>query len=881
MRQGRRDPEKLLQRVQEEERQEKRGKLKIYLGAAPGVGKTHTMLHDAIEKRGQGLDVVVGVAESHGRTEINALLNKLEILPRQVVEYRGTKLVEFDLDAALKRHPALILIDEMAHTNAPNLRHNKRWQDIKEILDRGIDVYTTLNVQHIESLIDVVGQIVHARIQESVPDFMIEMAETIELVDLPPEDLLKRLKEGKVYFSEQAQLATEHFFRKGNLIALREIALRVTAERVGAQVLLYRQGEGISHIWPTKEKLLVCVGPGLESPKVIRAARRMATSLQTEWMAVHVDRPQYSDKERNGAIQNLRLAEQLGAQTCTLTGFDIVKGIIDYARMQNVTTIVMWKGLRSRWRGLLMSSLADDLVRRSGEIDVYIVTGDAPRQSGEKISQQRSLIPWGAYALAVGIVGAVTGINLSLLEFLRSGSILLMYLLGVMVVALLGRTGPSILASFLSVAAYDYFFISPDYSFVIPDLQLFFTLIVMLVVTQVISYLMILTRRQTDSARTIERHTASLHALSRKLANSRSKEKLLEIAVQYIGEMFKSEVIIFLITNGVLAVRARFKTAEVISEKEQSVAQWAYELGQSAGRGTDTLPFSEAIYIPLLASEGPMGVLRVRPLQSDRLISPEQMHLLESCANQIALSLEVDRLQEEARVSQLQIETDKVRKVLMQSVSHDLRTPLAVIMKTAHTLMKGNESLTAEKIKKLSREIYSEADQLNRLIHNLLQMTYLEAEAISLQKEGCNLEAFVSKILKEMSKKLRKKPVQLHIPADFPSVPMDAVFMQEVFINLIDNAIKFTPLSSPIEIIAKMEKREIIISIEDAGPGLLPDEVNKLFEKFYRGRMLTTERGLGLGLAICQSIVKAHGGKMWAENRKQGGAAFYFSLPLY
>lgn len=877
---GRRDPEKLLQRVQEQERQEKRGKLKIYLGAAPGVGKTHTMLIDAAEKLSQGTDIVVGVAESHGRTEINSLLQKFEILPRLSIDYRGTKIEEFDIDGALKRKPGLILIDEMAHTNAPNLRHAKRWQDIKELLDRGIDVYTTLNVQHVDSLNDVVGQIIHAKVKETVPDFMIEMAETIELIDLPPEDLLKRLKEGKVYFPKQAQLATEHFFQKGNLIALREIALRLTAERVGAQVLLYRQGRGISYIWPTKEKLLVCVGTGQESQKVIRATSRLASNLQTDWLAVHVELPHYSEQQRNTAIQSLRLAEQLGAETAVLTGFDVVKEVIDFARSQNVTTIVIWKRMRSRLKTLMFRSLADDLVRRSGEIDVYIVAGEAVKAPAEKIPTEQHKIPWKVYLISIGMVALVTALNITFFQYLHAGSIIMVYLLGVTGIALFGETGPSILASILSVASYDLFFVKPFYKHGIFDIQVIFNLLVMLLVTQVISHLTISIRRQAVMARTNERHTAALHTLSKQLASTRGVDKLLEIASHYIGDIFDAEIMFFLPDNGRLEVRSRYKTEEVLNAKELSVAQWVYELGQVAGRGTDTLPFSDSIYVPLLASQGAIGVIRVHMVKENQLMTPAQLRLLEAFAHQIALTLEVDRLQEEARKSQLQFATDNVRRALLQSVSHDLRTPLVAVMGAATTL-EVSEKLGPKKIKKLGKEIYTETEHVNRLINNLLQMTYLEAESITLQTEMHSMPDFVNQLIEELKIKLGARVVHIHISNDLPKVPFDSTLMQEVFNNLIDNAIKFTPAESPIDISAHVEKDEMIVSVQDSGPGIMADEVNLLFEKFYRGRMLNTERGLGLGLAICQGIIKAHGGRIWAENRKEGGALFSFSIPLY
>lgn len=878
------DPEKLLQQVQAQEREEKRGKLKIYLGAAPGVGKTFTMLQDAHEKRTQGLDIVVGIVEAHGRQEITNLLKGLEILPRQTIEYRGTQATEFDLDAALKRSPAVILVDEFAHTNVPGLRHGKRWQDIRELLDCGIDVYTTLNVQHIESLNDIVSQIVQTRIKETVPDSMLDMADTIELVDLPPEDLIKRLQEGKVYIPAQAELAVENFFRKGNLIALRELALRITAERVEAQVLLYRQGQGIKKIWPTKEKILVCVGSGPESNKIIRAARRMATSLHADWIAVHVDTPRLhlSEEQRNNAIQNLRLAEQLGAETRLLTGTDVVNEIMEFAREQNATKIVVWKRINSKFKSIFFSSLADEIMRHSHEIDIYIITGevDTYKRSKPILALKKNKLSFKIFSIAIGIVAIATGINLFLHLFLSASNLVMVYLLGVSIVALFGRIGPSILASVLSVLAYDYFFIPPYLSLAVADREYFMTLMVMLVVTLFISSLAIFSRRQADVARFAEHHTASLHSLSSQLASTRGSNKLTQIAVRYIGEYFNSGVIILLPENSHLEVVARYRAEQVLSTKEEGVARWVYDMGQIAGAGTDTLPFSEALYVPLLASQGTIGVLRVRPTESGHLFSPEQMHLLEDCANQIALALEVDRLQERAKRTELKTETDRARNALLQAVSHDLRTPLVAAMGAATTITEMGAELDVREIKRLSRDIHSELEQLNRLTNNLLQITYLESEKIKLEKEFYPLADTIHSVVNMLGKKLGKRVVEIKHSPTLTNVPYDNTLIQEVLINLMDNAIKFTPPDSPIEIMVLPGKEKVMVCVKDQGPGIMPDEVNKLFDKFYRGRMITTKRGLGLGLAICHSIIKAHGGDIWAENRMEGGAAFCFTLPM-
>lgn len=652
MTEQRQSPERFLRQIHEEEKQKQHGKLKIYFGAAPGVGKTYTMLQDAIAKRKESLDVVIGVVESHGREEIERLLKDLEILPKQTVDYRNKKLTEFDLDAALKRKPALILIDEMAHTNVPGLRHTKRWQDIRELLDRGIDVYTTLNVQHIESLNDIIAQIIGLRVKETIPDSVLELADTIEIIDLPPEDLLKRLQQGKIYFPAQANLAAENFFQIGNLIALRDLALRVTAERIEAQVLLHRQGKSTKHIWPTKDRILVCVGPHTSSKKIIRTARRMASNLQAEWIAVYVEASssKLTDLQRKTAIQNLRFAEQLGAESHIIYGLDLVKEIIAFAHERNITKIIIGKQIRPRWQSIFFKSLTDELIRHSGEIDVYIVTGEKNIATAQKTISVKQRIPWQKYVISIGIVAIATIINFLLAPYIGNSNLLMIYLFGVILVALQGEIGLSILTSVLSVLAYDFFFIPPFYSLTVADSSYLVTLLSMLIISFVISYLTIHTRRQAAIAHLAERRASALHLLSRQLASTRGLDKLLEVVVCYIGEMFDCDVLALLPENNHLSIRARYRSEGILTEKEQSVAEWVYNLGQPAGKGTDTLPSADAIYVPLLATKGPVGVLKVRPHNDEQLLIPEQMHFLEACANQLAQALEVDSLQDEKSV---------------------------------------------------------------------------------------------------------------------------------------------------------------------------------------------------------------------------------------
>ena len=876
MSEHRQNPDQLLQRTKDEERKSSRGKLKIYLGAAPGVGKTYTMLHDALQIREKGLDVVIGIAESHGRSEIDKTIKKFEVLPRQVINYHGKTCLELDLDAALKRNPGLILIDEMAHSNPEGLRHTKRWQDINEFLDRGIDVYTTLNVQHIESLKDDVAQIIRAPVSETVPDSMLEMANTIEVVDLPPEELLKRLQEGKIYISEQANLATEHFFRMGNLIALRELALRTVAERVGTDVLLYRQNEGIKQIWPTRDKILVCVGPRLESHKLIRAAKRIATNLSAEWIAVYVDVPKLgvTSEHRNAAIQNLRLAEQLGAVTHVLNGFDIVKEIIEFAREQNITQIMIRKTTNSLFGNLFRRNLSDEILRNCGEIDVYVMTRD-PSKSKTNKHYHKKKTSWKYYSLATLILLGATLINGLLFPYFVTTDLAMIYLLSLVIIARFGLLSVSTFASILSVLIYDFFFIHPFLSFYVADFKSLFTPLMMFFVVQIISYVTILNRRHEESSRIVQYQTTALYTLSRKLTKTRGVEQLVSEGVKFISETFNCEVMALLLKKNHLEIQASFPLKEKLDLKEKSVARWVYDMGKPAGLGTDTLSFSHALYLPLKAAYGTIAVLRIEP-KNRQLFSPEQQNLLESCVNQLSLALEVDRLQEKTTKKELKIKTERARITVLEAISNDLSNPITKIISSADTL-KAEDN---DGIKTIGKDIAYEITKLSQLNNNIVRIIQLEFEDFKLEKKMVSIKVMINYVFKKLHLILKERPVTIEIPNNLPKISLNKVLIQEVLRNLIDNAVKFTPHNSPIIIIVTLKKEMIVVSVEDLGPGISVEEKDRLFEKFYRGKQLLSIRGLGLGLAVCHKIISAHGGKIWVENIEGKGAAFRFTLPL-
>jgi two-component system sensor histidine kinase KdpD len=877
-------PEALLIRYHQEQRQQAGGKLKVFLGAAPGVGKTYSMLEAALTQRAVGLDIVAGVVETHGRSETQALLAELEVLPRRVIEYRGHRLEEFDLDAALARRPALILVDELAHSNVPGSRHAKRWQDVKELLARGIDVYTTLNIQHLESLNDVVAQITGAVVRETVPDAILEQADAVELVDLPPAELIRRLHEGKVYVPDLVGGALEHFFRESNLTALRELALRTTAEQVNAQVRSFRAGQAVYETWPTTERLLVCIGPGPSGARLVRTTRRIAVRLQAPWLAVHVETPsvlRLPEEERARIVQHLRLAEQLGAETLTLSGKDLATEVLTLAHARDITRIVVGKSLQPRWRRIWSETLVERLLQDRGRIDVIAIHGGEARTALPWLPRLRRTSPWRYYAVSVLWVALATLLCVPMHYYFELSNLIMVYLLAVLAVARGGRRGPSILATTLSVLSFDVFFVSPYFSIAVADTQYLVTFAVMLTVGLVISQLTVRLRQQTEVARLRERRTATMHALSRQLASSRGADNLLQIAVRHIGEVFDSQVVALLPdAQGRLLVRAGFRAEFTMDTKEQSVAHWVYDLGQMAGMGTQTLPFVDAVYVPLLGSKGPVGALRVKPNNPQQLVIPEQLRLLEAFASQAALALEVDRLQEEARRTQLEIETERLRSSLLSSVSHDLRTPLSAIIGSASSLVEMDDALEPEARRELAQNIHDEAERLSRLVNNLLQATRLEAGTLELKREPHDLEEIIGVALQRLRRILVNRPVEIRLADDLPLVLVDDVLLGQVFVNLLENAVHYTPPGSPILISAEVKGDNALVEVADQGPGLPPEDLERVFEKFYRGPGHEPKGGVGLGLAICRGIIEVHGGRIWADNRSGGGAVLRFTLPL-
>ncbi len=888
-------PDELLARVQADESRAQRGRLKVFFGYAAGVGKTFAMLEAARREKAQGVEVVAGYVEPHGRAETERLLEGLEVLPFRQVPYRGVTLREFDLDTALARKPQLLLVDELAHTNAEGLRHTKRWQDVEELLDAGIDVYTTLNVQHVESLNDVIAQITGVVVQETLPDAVLERADEIELIDLTPEELIERLSVGKVYLAPQAERALKSFFQKSNLVALRELSLRQAADRLRHDVDAARQDKAATTPWATNERLLVCVGPSPTTARLLRTAKRMSAAFGCEWLAVVVSTPHgavQSLAAREQIAEHLRLAERLGAETHTLVGDKVANAVLEFAQSRNVTKIVVGKTVQSWWQRLFARSIVDQLLEQSGNIDVYVIRGD---DGDEPLPRNRSRIEAGPqpkldgrdYLRTVAVVAAcgMIGWGFAWLQ-LDETNIVMLFLLGVaFVAAWLGR-GPAIAASVVSVLVFDFCFIPPRFSFAVGDAQYLLTFAVMLVIGLLISTLTARVQQQLQLSRQQERRTAALFRLTRQLSELVGSDFLALIAGRQLAEMFSGEVVIYLLVvdrhgDSQLEIRFGQQTSVAAVPVNAVVAQWVAEHSQIAGADTDTLPNATALFVPLVGSQRTVGAIGVKPSDSGRFLDPEQRQLLETCASLIALAIERDQSVLDAQQAQVEVEAEQLRSSLLSSVSHDLRTPLAAMAGSATSLLNSDSEVTEACRRELLQSIIDESLRLSRLVDNLLDMTRLESGGIQIRLEWQVLEEIVGSALRHVREQLAQHSVTTQLPLNLPLVQMDGVLFEQVFVNLLENAARYTPAGSRIEITAREIPSGMEIRVADNGPGLSLGMESRLFEKFVRGDSVSPDgrRGVGLGLAICRGIVQAHGGSIAARNRASGGAEFVITLP--
>lgn len=880
------DPDALLRQVQQEEARARRGKLKIFFGASAGVGKTYAMLAAAGAAHAQGAALIVGLAETHGRVETEAMLRDLPRLALKPVSYRDRVLHEFDLDAALawakEQTAPLVLLDELAHSNAPGSRHPKRWQDVEELLDAGVDVWTTMNVQHLESLNDIVGGITGIRVWETVPDRLFDDADEVVLVDLPPDELLARLKAGKVYLPQQAERAAGSFFRKGNLLALRELALRRTADRIDDEMQAYRRRRSVQAVWPNREALLACVGTGDSAETVVRACARLATQLGVSWHAVHVETPavhRLPAARREQALRVLGLAQELGATIANPAAPETFPALVRYAREHNLSRLVVGRSGRRRWPW--QTSAADRIAELAAD-DLDVLQMAVPAAARERVPPRHAApvtgsFAWRGYAAAVGACALVALLAAPLHGRFELTNIVMLFLLVVVGVGWFHGRGPAVLAAFLGVALFDFFFVPPHMSFAVSDVQYLVTFGVMLVVALAIGQLTAGLKVQAAAATQREHRMRSLYDMSRDLSAALMASQVAEIGARFLAAEFRAKSSLLAQDEHGRLVALPGGTAEV----DDAVAQWAFARGEAAGFGTDTLAASACMVLPLKAPMRLRGVLAVQPAER-RMLGPDQRQLLDTCASLLAISLERIHYIDVARKSTVQMESERLRNALLATISHDLRTPLAALVGLADTLIMTPPALAPVQ-GELAASIRESALRMNTMVGNLLDMARLEAGAVPLRREWQPLEEVVGSALAACAPALRERPVRVRLADDLPLLHLDAVLFERVLVNLLENAAKYTPAGSAIELGASAGASAVTIRIDDHGPGLPPGREEAMFDKFERGSKEDATPGVGLGLAISRAIVQAHDGTIRAENRlgAQGvdGVRFTIELP--
>jgi two-component system sensor histidine kinase KdpD len=899
------DPDALLALLKEESLAHERGKLRIYFGANAGVGKTYAMLSAAQRAQRAGQKVLVGVVETHGRKDTMELQTGLQVLPLQEIAYRGQVLRELDIDAALAAQPDVLLVDELAHSNAPGSRHPKRWQDVQELLDAGIDVWTALNVQHLESLNGTVGAITGVRVNETVPDTVLDGADEIVLVDVTADELLARLKAGKVYIPQQAERASQNFFRKGNLIALREIALRRTAEHVGDDVRSYRQhlvqtsrqqDATDQPAWNTSGALLVCVGPHAGAEHAVRTAARLAGQLNVRWHAAYVETPslqRLAAQDRDRTLAVLKLAEELGGSTAVLTGDGIASTLLQHAQTLNCATVVLGRPSQRNWRSvwrLLRPTLTRQLANLAPTLDIVEVGfTDSVRKLGQAIprdaedslqatSDQRET--WLRYGGATAACLLTTALTQPLLPWFDLANIVMLFLLGVVLVAVKWGRGPASLAAVLSVASFDFFYVQPRLSFNVSDVQYLVTFAVMLVVGLLIGQLTANLRFSAHVAASRERRAQALFELTRDLSAALQTEQVVELGEAAVRRTFGGEAKVLLPDSGdQLALPTNLPPG-----LDGSIADWAFNNGQRAGLATSTLPSNPWHYVPLQAPMRVRGVLALQPAQARWLLIPEQVQQLDTLARQIAIALERVHYVDVAQSAVVQMESERLRNTLLAAMSHDVRTPLTALVGQAETLA-ASSTLNAEQ-KTSAQAISHEARELSALVGNLLEMARLESGQVELRQEWQSVEEVVGGAIRAARHALGTLQVRTALPADLPLVEFDAGLIERVLVNLLENAAKYgvaTPPHHPtVEVAASTTASALELRVRDFGPGLPPASLGKeadLFEKFTRGKNESSTRGVGLGLAICKAVVDAHKGHISARNADGGGAEFTITLP--
>jgi two-component system sensor histidine kinase KdpD len=865
------DPDALLASIQKQETKAQRGRLKIFFGMCPGVGKTYAMLQAAREKHLAGVEVVAGIVETHGRADTMALLEGVPIAERLKVEYRGAVLEEMDLDGLLLWHPKLVLVDELAHTNAPGSRHPKRYQDVLELLDAGIDVYATLNVQHVESRKDTVAQITGVTVRETVPDSILDVADEVALIDLTPGQLQKRLAEGKVYLGERAATAAENFFRESNLMALREMSLRLTAEHVDRDLRTLRQAQLAGEPWKAGERLMVAVSPSPSSEKLIRWTRRAAASMEASWLVVNVETPRaLSALDEVKLALNITLARQLGADVVMTDGVEIGPALLRVARQHNVSQIIVGKPGPRPFFARLKNSPVDWLVRHSGDIDVHMVRAEAPEEFGKTEAAPPSPQPWREYGACLLVAAGVTLLGLAVESVTGYWAIALVYLLAVIVAATRIRRRPTLFLAALSAMLWNFLFIPPKYTLYIREVRDVMMFAMYFIVALIVGHLTARLREREEMERRGEARASALYRLTRALASCQDTAATVAAAVRELREAFSAECALLLRDEGgVFTGRPHPAGATGLSEKEEGVAAWVFQKRQPAGRFTDTLPDAEALHLPLIAGKNIEGVLAVK-LPGGAQLSTHQRGLLDAFAAQIALAAEKDRLAQASRKAQVAAQSEQLQRALFDTVSHELKTPLAAI----------NAALEQPMGSDARDEIRQAVTRLESVVNNLLDMTRLESGLLKPNLEWCDVAELLGTAASRAAAATPQHEVKISAPGDLAPVRVDAGLAEQAVALIIANAANYSPAGSPVEVAVSAVGENVTISVSDHGPGLAPGEETRVFEKFYRAAN-APKGGLGLGLSIAQRLVQAHGGEIIAHNRADGtGTIFTIRLPV-
>src|SRR5262245_32499989 len=883
-------PEALLEAARREERRV--GKLRIFVGAAPGVGKTYEMLLQAQARRKDGYDVVIGIVETHGRKETEALLSGLEVIPRRHVEYKAQPLTEMDLDAIIARHPQIVLVDELAHTNAEGSRHPKRYLDVEELMSYGIEVYTTVNIQHIESLNDVVAQITHVRVRETVPDAVFDRADAVELVDLTPDDLIERLREGKVYVPKQAEHALQHFFSPANLTALRELALRRTAERVDEQLLSEMQARAIQGPWPAGERIVVCISEDPRCAGLVRYAKRLADRLHGPWTALYIEgrrAVQLSEEERDRIADTLRLAQALGGEPVTLPAGNgsIADDVIDYAHTHNVTQIIIGKSTRPRWFEMLHGSVVHDLVRRSGNISVHVISGD--QLLGQPIptktlrtSEAKEVVELRAYLFATLAVALALGAAELVNYWIGVENVDLVFLAAIVGLAVRFGLLPSLFASVVSALCYNFFFLPPIYTLTIADPHNIAAFALFTLVAVIVSHVAARGRLQAVIAQARVRTVEALYSFSRKLAGAGKLDDVLWATAFQTAMILQVRVVLLLPEKGMLQVKTGYPPEDMLDDADLAAAKWSFENNRAAGRGSDTLPGAKRLFLPMRTGRGAIGVIGIDSDKSGPWLTPDQRRLLDALADQGALAIERVQLVEHMDRVQRTAETERLRTALLTSISHDLKTPLASVLGSAGTLRELGDKLTDGEKAELLSTVIEESERLNRFIANLLDMTRLESGAVAPKLAPHDVSEIIGSTLQRTAKILRNHSVRLDLATDVPMISVDAVLFEQVLFNLLDNAAKYAAPGTTVFIRTCGDRDSVVLQIADEGEGIPRDDLEHIFDKFYRVPKADQIRaGTGLGLAISRGFVEAMNGTILAANRSdRRGAVFTIRLPI-